>query len=86
MVIFVMFGVFCRYGDDVKWLLQVSKKLGTQYLYQFCVCVVNSIASPFVLHGVAIEVTHYLARNNPNMFIQHLRSAMTPLVQKCQQM
>lgn len=74
------------YGEDVKWLLQVSKKLGTQYLHQFCVCAVNSIVSPFVLHDVAIEAAHYLARNNPTLVMQHLRSALTPLVQKCQQM
>lgn len=74
------------YGEDVKWLLQVSKKLGTQYLHQFCVCAVNSIVSPFVLHDVAIESAHYLARNNPTLVMQHLRSALTPLVQKCQQM
>ncbi|KAG4075704.1 hypothetical protein HA402_003529 [Bradysia odoriphaga] len=74
------------YGEDVKWLLQISKKLGTQYLHQFCVCAVNSIVSPFVLHDVALESAHFLARNNPTLVMQHLRSALTPLVQKCQQM
>lgn len=74
------------YGDDIKWLLRISKRLGTQYLHQFCVCVVNSIVSPFVLHEVAIESAHYLARNNPTLVLQHLRSALSPLVQKCQQM
>ncbi|RZF44726.1 hypothetical protein LSTR_LSTR000678 [Laodelphax striatellus] len=74
------------YGEDVKWLLRVSKKLGTQYLLQFCVCAVNSIVSPFVLHDVALEAAHYLARNNPALVVQHLRSALAPLVQKCQQM
>lgn len=74
------------YGEDVKWLLRISKKLGTQYLHQFCVCAVNSIVSPYVLHDVAIESAHYLARNNPTLVMQHLRSALTPLVQKCQQM
>lgn len=74
------------YGEDVKWLLQISKKLGTQYLHQFCVCAVNSIVSPFVLHDVAFESAQFLARNNPTLIMQHLRSALTPLVQKCQQM
>jgi len=60
--------------------------LGTQYLHQFCVCAVNSIVSPFVLHDVALEAAHYLSRNNPGLIMQHLRSALTPLVQKCQQM
>lgn len=77
------------YGEDVKWLLRISKRLGSQYLHQFCVCAVNSIVSPFVLHEVAIESAHYLARNNSNnsaLVMQHLRSALLPLVQKCQQM
>ncbi|CAG9823361.1 unnamed protein product, partial [Phaedon cochleariae] len=74
------------YGDDVKWLLGVSKQLGTQYLHHFCVCAVNSIVSPFVLHDVAIEAATYLSRNNPGLVMQHLRTALTPLVQKCQQM
>jgi hypothetical protein len=77
------------YGDDVKWLLRISKRLGTQYLHQFCVCAVNSIVSPFILHEVAIESAHYLAKNNSNnsaLVMQHLRSALLPLVQKCQQM
>lgn len=74
------------YGEDVKWLLRVSKKLGTQYLHQYCMCAVNSIVSPFVLHDVAIEAAHYLARNNPTLVLQHLRSALAPLVTKCQQM
>ncbi|KAH0814158.1 hypothetical protein GEV33_008633 [Tenebrio molitor] len=74
------------YGEDVKWLLRISKHLGTQYLHHFCVCAVNSIVSPFVLHDVALEAAHYLSRNNPAMVMQHLRTALTPLVQKCQQM
>lgn len=74
------------YGEDVKWLLRISKKLGSQYLHQFCVCAVNSVVSPFVLHDVAIESAHYLGRNNHQLVMQHLRSALTPLVQKCKQM
>ncbi|KAJ8948389.1 hypothetical protein NQ314_008429 [Rhamnusium bicolor] len=74
------------YGEDVKWLLRISKHLGTQYLHHFCVCAVNSIVSPFVLHDVAIEAAQYLSRNNPSLVMQHLRNALTPLVQKCQQM
>ncbi|XP_011500234.1 PREDICTED: zinc finger SWIM domain-containing protein 8 [Ceratosolen solmsi marchali] len=75
------------YGEDVKWLLRVSKRLGTQYLHQMCVTVVNSIVSPFVLHDVALEAAFYLSRNNPTIVIQQLRSALlAPLVHKCQQM
>ncbi|XP_025832441.1 zinc finger SWIM domain-containing protein 8 isoform X3 [Agrilus planipennis] len=74
------------YGEDVKWLLRISKHLGTHYLHQFCICAVNSIVSPFVLHDVAIESAQYLSRNNPALVMQHLRTALAPLVQKCQQM
>ncbi|XP_076629191.1 zinc finger SWIM domain-containing dorado, partial [Colletes latitarsis] len=75
------------YGEDVKWLLRVSKRLGTQYLHQLCICSVDSIVSPFVLHDVVLEAARYLARNNPALVLQHLRSALlAPLVHKCQQM
>jgi len=79
------------YGEDVKWLLRISKKLGTQYLHQLCVCAVNSIVSPFVLHDMALEAAHYLSPenhycNNPGLVMQHLRSTLSPLVHKCQQM
>ncbi|XP_071440539.1 zinc finger SWIM domain-containing protein 8 homolog [Hetaerina americana] len=74
------------YGEDIRWLLLVSKKLGTQYLLQFCMCAVNSVVSPFVLHDIAIDAAYYLARCSPNLVLQHLRSGLNPLVQKCQQM
>ncbi|XP_011305691.1 zinc finger SWIM domain-containing protein 8 isoform X1 [Fopius arisanus] len=75
------------YGEDVKWLLRISKRLGTQCFHQLCICTVNSIVSPFVLHDVALEAANYLSRSNPALFIQNLRSAvLAPLVHKCQQM
>lgn len=33
-----------------------------------------------------MESAQYLSRNNPSLVITHLRNALTPLVQKCQQM
>ncbi|XP_050312760.1 zinc finger SWIM domain-containing protein 8 homolog [Anthonomus grandis grandis] len=74
------------YGEDVKWLLRISKNLSTHHLHHFCVCAVNSIVSPFVLHDVAIEAAQHLSRNNPGLVMQHLRTALMPLVNKCQQM
>ncbi|XP_064116671.1 zinc finger SWIM domain-containing protein 8 homolog isoform X1 [Macrobrachium nipponense] len=75
------------YGEDVKWLLGVAKKLGQQYLHQFCMCSVNSVVSPFVLQDLAVEAAQYLARHSPALFPQQLRSPiLQPLVQKCQQM
>ncbi|XP_069979906.1 zinc finger SWIM domain-containing protein 8 homolog isoform X3 [Penaeus vannamei] len=75
------------YGEDVKWLLGVAKKLGQQYLHQFCMCSVNSVVSPFVLQELSVESAQYLARHSPALFSQQLRSPiLQPLVQKCQQM
>ncbi|GBP88135.1 Zinc finger SWIM domain-containing protein 8 [Eumeta japonica] len=75
------------YGDHVKWLLRVSKRLGAQYLHQFCVCAVNSVVSPFVLYELCVESAHWLARGGPHhLVMQHLRGTLAPLVHKCQQM
>ncbi|KAG1663561.1 Zinc finger SWIM domain-containing protein 8 [Nymphon striatum] len=82
------------YGEDVKWLFRVAKRIGTSYLQQFCITTVNSVASPFVLQEIAWEAAVYLSGGNNqngaaslNLISQHLRSpVLTPLVQKCQQM
>ncbi|XP_049870300.1 zinc finger SWIM domain-containing protein 8 homolog [Pectinophora gossypiella] len=81
------FGRNPPYGDHVKWLLRISKRLGAQYLHQFCVCAVNSVVSPFVLYELCVESAHWLARGGPHQLVmQHLRGTLAPLVQKCQQM
>ncbi|UYV61045.1 ZSWIM8 [Cordylochernes scorpioides] len=68
------------YGEDVKWLLAIAKKLGPSYLQDFCICTVNSVASPFILHELILDAAPYLAG-------QPMRSHyVTPLIQKCQQM
>jgi len=78
------------YGEDVKWLLSVAKKLGTEYLQQFCVVTVTSVVSPFVLHEIAVEAAHFFAYTGSvpaNPYMQHQRSrVLTPLIQKCHQM
>lgn len=75
------------YGEHVKWLLRISKRLGAQYLHQFCVCAVNSVVSPFVLYELCVESAHWLARGGPHhLVMQHLRGTLAPLMQKCQQM
>ncbi|ELT99043.1 hypothetical protein CAPTEDRAFT_47830, partial [Capitella teleta] len=75
------------YGEDVKWLLQIAMKLGTNYLQQFCASAVNAIVSPFVLQDISLEAAHYLARSNPAQVSQQLRSPMlNSLLQKCLQM
>ncbi|XP_047984423.1 zinc finger SWIM domain-containing protein 8 homolog [Leguminivora glycinivorella] len=81
------FGRNPPYGEHVKWLLRISKRLGAQYLHQFCVCAVNSVVSPFVLYELCVESAHWLARGGPHhLLMQHLRGTLAPLVQKCQQM
>ncbi|KOB75824.1 Zinc finger SWIM domain-containing protein [Operophtera brumata] len=80
------FGRNPPYGEHVKWLLRVCKRLGAQYLHQFCVCAVNSVVSPFVLYELCVESAHWLARGGPHQLVmQHLRGTLAPLVQKCQQ-
>lgn len=74
-------------GEDVKWLLGISMKLGTSYLQQFCASVVNAVVSPFILYDIAVDAAQILARNNPAAVQSHLRSnILAPLVQKCLQM
>ncbi|XP_037296469.1 zinc finger SWIM domain-containing protein 8 [Manduca sexta] len=81
------FGRNPPYGEHVKWLLRISKRLGAQYLHQFCVCAVNSVVSPFVLYELCLESAHWLARGGPHhLVMQHMRGTLAPLVQKCQQM
>ncbi|KAL3877929.1 hypothetical protein ACJMK2_035570 [Sinanodonta woodiana] len=75
------------YGEDVKWLLGIGIRLGTSYLQQFTASAVNAVVSPFVLYDIALEAAHILARNNPAVAQNHLRSnILNPLVQKCLQM
>lgn len=75
------------YGEDVKWLLQISLRMGTSYVQQYCASVVNAVLSPFVLYDVATEAARYLARGSPAHFQQQLRSPMlSAVLNKCQQM
>ncbi|XP_041362777.1 zinc finger SWIM domain-containing protein 8-like isoform X3 [Gigantopelta aegis] len=75
------------YGEDLKWLLGISIKLGTSYLQQFCVSAVNAVVSPFILYDLALEAARFLARNNPAHVPNQLRSTLlNSLFQKCLQM
>lgn len=75
------------YGEDVKWLLGVAKKLGTSYLQEFCICTVNSVASPFILYDIVTDTAHHLSRSGSASLSMPIRShVLTPLIQKCQQM
>lgn len=37
------------YADDVKWLLNVAKKIGLPYLQNFLMCVMATVVSPYLL-------------------------------------
>lgn len=51
------------YGDDVKWLLKISKRLGLMYVQQFCLVAAQSVPSPFVLWDLASEVAMLFSRS-----------------------
>lgn len=51
------------YGDDVKWLLKMSRKLGMPYVQQFCMAAVQAVVSPFVLWDLATETAVYFSRS-----------------------
>ncbi|XP_053208052.1 zinc finger SWIM domain-containing protein 8 homolog [Panonychus citri] len=77
------------YEDDVKWLLEVVKKLGTSYFQDFCICTVNSITSPFVLLDILQDMAKYISQssaNSMNISNAYRSPILVPLIQKCQQM
>jgi hypothetical protein len=72
------------YGDNVKWLWNISVKLGTNSLQQFCQTAANVIQNPFLIQELAFDSANYLCRNNPAHFTHALRSPMlNVLVQRC---
>lgn len=74
------------YEDDVKWLLEVVKKLGTSYFQDFCFCTANSITSPFVLLDIVQDLANYLSQSSTNHMNAYRSPICVPLIQKCQQM
>ena len=43
------------YGEDVKWLLGVSRKLGLAYVEKYLLYLMSSIMSPFLLQELVWE-------------------------------
>eukprot|EP00095_Tigriopus_kingsejongensis_P011250 maker-scaffold550_size154339-snap-gene-0.21 protein:Tk11250 transcript:maker-scaffold550_size154339-snap-gene-0.21-mRNA-1 annotation:"zinc finger swim domain-containing protein 8" len=54
------------YEEDVKWLLQIAKKLGLPYLEKFLVFVISTIVSPFLLQDLLWECASILAQTGYN--------------------
>lgn len=87
------------YGDDVKWLLSIARKLGLAYLQNYLICVVNTVVSPFLLQDLAYECGKYLAMSQSfpgipppqtpsyQSIVQQIRShpQLTQLVNRCYQ-
>merc|ERR1719154_245309 len=87
------------YADDVKWLLNIAKKIGIPYLQNFLLCVLATVVSPYLLQDLTWECGCYFANAPPNTtpnsqthyvnaVINQIRTQpyITPLVQKCYQM
>ncbi|KAF6029430.1 ZSWIM8 [Bugula neritina] len=77
--------------EDIKWLLNLSMKLGPcytgpSYLQQFCQMAINSLLSPFVLYDIATEIANTQTRNSPAQFQSIFRTPMlNALMQRCVQ-
>ena len=74
------------HGEDIKWVLSISRKLGAQYVQQFCICAMQSITNPFTLHEIILDAASISSRASLAWVYQNPRSPLAPLVQKCQQM
>nr|XP_027202504.1 zinc finger SWIM domain-containing protein 8-like [Dermatophagoides pteronyssinus] len=77
------------YGEDVRWLLSIAKKLGTQYVQEYCLCALSAISSPFVLKDIIFDSNIWIYGNqyNNTAYVHTIRShIITPLIHKCQMM
>jgi len=50
-----------NYGDDVRWLMKISRQLGISALQTFLTSVANNVTSPFLLQDLTYECGKYLA-------------------------
>ncbi|XP_071953686.1 zinc finger SWIM domain-containing protein 8-like isoform X2 [Antedon mediterranea] len=75
------------YGEDVKWLLGIAKKLGASHVQQYCLSVPNIIFSPYVLQEIVTESAQFLSNVHHTPLQNTLRTPpLTHIIQKCQQM
>lgn len=65
----VKFSKTPSYGDDVRWLMTVARKLGLPYLQTFLAGVMNTVISPFLLQDLTFECAKYfaLSQNFPGL-------------------
>jgi len=50
-----------NYGDDVRWLMKISRQLGISAFQTFLTSVANNVTSPFLLQDLTYECGKYLA-------------------------
>lgn len=73
------------YGDDVKWLFRIAKKLGFSHVQQFCHAAAQSVVSPFILYDLACESAQVLARGTTPLAKALMHSQVQPLMTRCLQ-
>ncbi|KAL1237088.1 Zinc finger SWIM domain-containing protein [Trichinella pseudospiralis] len=61
---YVKFSQNPPYGDDVKWLLQVCKELGLEYVQSFCSAACRYVVSPFIFYELTAAVGSFLTNKN----------------------
>ncbi|KRZ17819.1 Zinc finger SWIM domain-containing protein 8 [Trichinella zimbabwensis] len=61
---YVKFSQNPPYGDDVKWLLQVCKELGLEYVQSFCSAACRYVVSPFIFYELTADVGSFLTNKN----------------------
>ena len=72
------------YGDFVKWLLGISKRLGVGYVKEYCSLAGCVVTSPFVLWDIANETAAYLLSTNQNGDAYTSGSQLLlPLLERC---
>ncbi|KRX18110.1 Zinc finger SWIM domain-containing protein 8 [Trichinella nelsoni] len=70
---YVKFSPNPPYGDDVKWLLQVCRVLGLEYVQSFCSAACRYVVSPFIFYELTADVASFLTNK-----IASVPSAISP--------
>ncbi|OQV21645.1 Zinc finger SWIM domain-containing protein 8 [Hypsibius exemplaris] len=73
------------YGEFVKWLMGVAKKLNIYSVQQLCLVAANAVDSPFVLWEIANDAAEYLLSTKNNEAIYSGYTFLHPMLQKSQQ-
>jgi len=71
-----------NYGDDVRWLMKISRQLGINALQEFMNRVAATVTSPFLLQDLTYECAKYLAtpQSFPGLPITHTTPTPTSII------